>query len=274
MASKKRMGFTLIELLVVIAIIAILAALLLPALSKAKAKAQRTACLNNTKQLITAWIMYNGDNNGRIPGCAPFLTPGTPRLDAWVLGTAKPFNQPWIMGEVDAGALDCTNANALARGSLFPDLQSAASYRCPADKRAVGGAPFVRNYSMNTWMNGMALANPANDIDPDHVLFKVDSGIPRPSQFFVFIDEDENTINDGMFVVFMRSGQWLVDVPARRHKTAYTLSFADGHTDSFKFMEGETMNCDTSQSRPGETTSSGAPNRDLVKLREAATVAQ
>jgi prepilin-type N-terminal cleavage/methylation domain-containing protein/prepilin-type processing-associated H-X9-DG protein len=231
---QSRRAFTLIELLVVIAIIAILAALLLPALTAAKAKAQRIACLNNIKQLGTAWAMYNGDNSGRIASCWPF-DPGTGsiNLNAWVLGVATTVNIP-SFGVVDPGVLDCTNKNALSRGTVFSYLQSYDIYRCPSEQRAVGGVTVLRSYSMNNWMNGEPFASAANNLDTAHRLFQRDSSIVYPAQLYVFLDEDDSTINDGMFVVYMNPAEGLQDEPSQRHKTGYPVGFADGHSETFK----------------------------------------
>jgi len=235
---KFKRGFTLIELLVVIAIIAILAALLLPALSVAKSKAQRIACMNNIRQLQTAWMMYNGEANGRIPTCWPF-DPVTHvfNQNAWILGVAAPVNIPGF-GVVDPGVLDGTNINSISRGTLFAYSQSYGIYRCPADQRNIAGVPVLRSYSMNNWMSGEPFANPANDIDTAHRLFQKDAGITKPSQLYVFLDEDDSTINDGMFVVYMDPVQGFQDAPSLRHKIGYPITFADGHAEIFKFNNG------------------------------------
>ncbi len=251
---KSRRAFTLIELLVVIAIIAILAAMLLPALSSAKTKAQKTACLNNIKQLGTAWIMYNGDNNGHIPTCEPFDPVSlTINVNAWVRGVATIMSPPGAFGQVDAGVLDCTNNHALELGSLYPDISATSIYRCPSDQRNLNGVPYVRSYSMNNWMNGEPFADSANNLDLSHRLFKTESSISAPSQLYVFIDEDASTINDGMFVVYMNPAGGLQDQPSLRHKTGYSLTFADGHAEIFRFYSA---------------------SQDLTKLESAATVAQ
>ena len=252
--KKKVHAFTLIELLVVIAIIAILAAMLLPALSAAKTKAQKIACLNNIKQLGTAWFMYNGDNNGRIPSCEPF-DPTTYAINsnAWVRGVAAILSPPGAFGQVNAGVLDCTNQNSLALGSIYPYIQANGVYRCPSDQRNVNGVPYLRSYSMNNWMNGEPFADVANDLDVTHRLFKTESSITAPSQLYILIDEDVTTINDGMFVVYMNPAAGLQDQPSLRHKTGYPLAFADGHAEIFKF--------------------SGV-SQDLAKLETAATVSQ
>jgi type II secretory pathway pseudopilin PulG len=244
----------LIELLVVIAIIAILAAMLLPALSAAKMKAQKIACLNNIKQLGTAWIMYNGDNQGRIPSCEPF-DPNSLVINsnAWVRGVAAILSPPGAFGQVDAGVYDCTNQNALKLGSIYPYISATGIYRCPSDQRNINGAPYVRSYSMNNWMNGEPFADAANNPDTTHRLFKTDSSIITPSQLYVLIDEDASSINDGMFVVYMNPANGLQDQPSLRHKTGYPLTFADGHAEIFKFY---------------------GSSQDLTMLENAATISQ
>ncbi len=266
----KRLGsavaFSLIELLVVIAIIAILAALLLPTLSRAKGQAQLTDCRSHLKQFGTAWTMYNGDNHGKIPFCASFVS-----TNAWVLGNAQTIPQDPRYGQLDPGILDATNINGITRGTLFPYIRNRQVYLCPLDRRMVNGAPYVRSYSMNNWMNG---TNPAwiEGVDVTRPVYKQDAALPAPSKLFVFIDEDEGTINDSLFTVIVDPGYYINDMPTRWHKTVYPLSFADGHVDSFKFLCADTLDWQAPQPMPQAAASDGSTNRDLVNLQNAAYV--
>lgn len=266
-AEIRKRAFTLIELLVVMAIIAILAALLLPAFSSAKAKAQRIVCQNNLKQLATAWTMYCGDNNGDLPIC------GNKNTNAWVLGNAQTMPQDSVrFGQLDPSVLDATNASAITRGTLFPYTQSPGIYRCPLDHRTIGGIFYVRTYSMNNWMNGRSPAAWLPGLDPSRSVYKKDSNLPAPSRLFVFVDEDQASINDSLFVVIIDPGWYMNDIPSRIHKTAYPLSFADGHVEAFKFLCGDTLSWECAQPGPAEISSDGTINQDIINLRNAAYI--
>ena len=180
-------GFTLIELLTVIATIAILAALLLPILSRAKVKAQRTTCLSNLRQLSVSWVMYADDNHGSLVESYPVNNP-----EVWVQGDMTKANE--------AG-----NADLIRAGKLYPYNPSVAIYHCPADEGVtIGGqvVPTLRSYSMNCFMGARDPGlGPIPDTTTNYVLFYAkDTDVPRPSQTWVMIEEDERSINDGFFV--------------------------------------------------------------------------
>lgn len=226
MITRRNRGFTLIELLVVIAIIAILAGMLLPALAKAKTKANGILCMSNQKQLQYAWNMYATDNN-----------------DSLVLnatGAQQGYVGGWLPTPQDA-----TNYNLLKPpyGKLWPYSQSVAIYRCPADKSTVKIGtktyPRTRSISMNGNMNGDSWYTAI--IEPTWWTFRKLSQISQTSQMFVFIDEREETVDDGYFLVTLEENKTWGNLPAIYHNNAGGLSFADGHAEIRKWVDPQTV---------------------------------
>lgn len=225
-------AFTLIELLVVIAIIAILAAMLLPALSKSKTKAQGINCLNNGRQMMLAWHLYVDDNQERLP---------------------EAFGpESWVEGNLDFNGANRSNWDInqdLARSPLWQYCgKNAKVWKCPADMSAVkyNGVmyPRVRSISMNSWFN----STDTHWFGEGFRIYKKMSDLqdPGPSRTFVFVDEREDSINDGELCVGMsgypdQPDQWkLVDYPASYHNHAAGLSFADGHSEIKKWVDPRT----------------------------------
>jgi prepilin-type N-terminal cleavage/methylation domain-containing protein/prepilin-type processing-associated H-X9-DG protein len=276
MRSETR-GFTLIELLVVIAIIAILASLLLPALVMAKLKAQTAQCTSNLKQMQLAGVLYNSE----------FQDYMAPNSDAGPGNHGQDIDDPsWVAGNMTLVASaasefdENTNLDYLVGsqyesfGSLGPYTKNGKIYHCPADKSVVTfngtSADRVRSISMNGWVGFgtrdwmQPASGPAYKLN----LKFTDMVSPGPAQTWVLIDERENSINDGWFAVDMvdqaASTTW-VDLPAIRHNRGAVLSFADGHSEFRKWLDGTT----TSASLIPNTIS---PNsQDVVWLQQRTT---
>jgi prepilin-type N-terminal cleavage/methylation domain-containing protein/prepilin-type processing-associated H-X9-DG protein len=217
----RKKGFTLIELLVVIAIIAILAALLLPALSTAKARAKSIECLNNVKQLQLAWQMYAGDNNDTTP-------PNQYVYEASVGGSSS-LPGSWVLGNAPT---DPNTAN-IESGVLFSYINSAAVYHCPADTSTVQGTAGqlrFRSYSMSVQFSG----DPGiNGVGPNPIT-KLGQ-LTNTSGLFLFIDENATSIDDGAFGTYPYPSQQWLNLVSDCHYQGANLTFADGHAERWKW---------------------------------------
>ena len=277
-ADSRNGGFTLIELLVVIAIIAILAALLLPALSRAKQKAYGIQCLSDSRQAMVCWKMYADDNNDLLaPNDYPFTTkaPRDGSIMNWVYGSM------WVTADAyNTAILVDRTLSSMALYNPNPNI-----YKCPADMSVVQGTskPKARSVSMNSavgtiWYSAAGYPGASGDgrppgsptgggwltggnydpklPDPNWRTYGKSTQITRPSpaDLWVIMDENPDTINDPLMAICM--AMQIVDVPARYHNGGSGIAFADGHSELHKWMDDFNQNipAGTVTGQPGQPT--------------------
>jgi len=243
-------------LLTVLATIGILAALLLPALSRAKIKAQQTSCFSNLRQLGLAWIMYKDDNGGKLVESYPVDNP-----------------EVWVQGDM-TNATDAVNLDLIRTGKLYHYSPNTGIYHCPGDQGVpISGVrvPSVRSYSMNSFMGWRpADVGPIPPTATAYVrFFSRDSEVARPANLFVMLDEDERSINDGFFITDPAARVWysFPAISAARHAFGSALVFADGHGEVWHFRDSR-----TALVSQHETDQIG--NTDLSRFGQAATIPQ
>jgi prepilin-type N-terminal cleavage/methylation domain-containing protein/prepilin-type processing-associated H-X9-DG protein len=279
-------GFTLIELLVVIAIIAILAAMLLPALAKAKQKAQGIQCMSNLKQLLLGWKMYSGDNQDRL------VQNGDEAAQPSSITDTTPADAQWCPGRQDmvtvngqqqlspSGTVAPNNAgwSWIQLGLIYPYVKTIAIYHCPADNTfAQANYPRVRSMSMNAWLNPINIWGGDPNVNTTLVMYRKESDTvrPGPANLWVLLDENPTSINDAYFIsdpnqpVFPT--QW-TDYPAFYHNNAGGIAFADGHAVIHKWRDPAVLRLFAPGGAPA--TPEPVPSADLSFLLNASSVLQ
>jgi len=233
--TRLRAGFTLIELLVVIAIIAILAGMLLPALTKAKAKGQGIACLGNGRQLGLAFKLYADENNDVL------LASLTPNIN--------PYKRiRWIDGGVQNFDSESANIRFLEQSPMWKYAgKSRGIFKCPADRSIarVGNqsAPRIRSISMSQVFGTGEWLDKNYNPDGQKVwkIYQRESDMDSPTKTWVFVDEHPDSINDAAFANACTGADspqqaQIIDMPAALHNGACGFSFADGHSEVHKWV--------------------------------------
>ena len=264
--TRHRPGFTLIELLVVIAIIAILAAMLLPSLSRAKSKATAARCMSNYRQLQLAWQMYFQDNNDSLA------------RNVWQDEQNHVLNENWLSGWLDPikpNTADNTNISLFLDpqyATLGQYIKSPGVFRCAASQvtclEVSARYPLCRNVSMS-----VAMGTPKGAFDGKSFHKSSDITGISPSMAFVFIDERDDSIDDGEFLFYMLINE-IPNFPAAYHAGSGALSFADGHAEMHRYRTAEFQPVQSygQESVKKQFTMISANNIDMLWMRDHLSV--
>jgi hypothetical protein len=239
----------------------------LPALSRARQKADRAVCINNQKQLTLAWLMYADDNDGKLPPNAS--TSAAPGQPSWISGKLS-----WDLPPAPPNPDNYSTAN-LTDSLLGPYCsRSVGIYKCPGDRVAAAKGVRVRSISMNGMMNGIGTQmDVLNQTPVQYQLFRnqVNINRPAPSQAWVFIDEHGDSLNDGFFRVDMSSATVWRDLPASYHGASGALSFADGHAEVKRWTDMSIRDRPVTKVQYSSGSATATPNTDLLWLQERTT---